>query len=367
MQKLNVKFPINSLGMGQVAMTFLKEFHRRQMDIALFPIGQPDISAYDDLTEDFKAWLQEAMNNRHKKFDKETPLVEFWHLNRASQAEHVFATRNFLLTNHETDQATPTELKICANYFDKVLFSSVYSRQVFNNYGATNADTFVTPYDDSILRARRRKASARYSFCLVGKWERRKQTDRVIRLWLEKFADDPEYSLTCLVDNPFVKSEDMNRIKQQAVMVRLDGSVRDAMPQNISFLPHLPRNSQVNDLLASHDYCLSLGTEGWGMPAFYSAALGNWPVVMNMAGQKDWADKDVAVLVNPSAMIPSEDGAFFRAGAEYNQGNFFNFSDEAFYQAIEEAKTKEFRKNNKDFLDKFSAKSCVENLFAKFV
>ena len=72
---------------------------------------------------------------------------------------------------------------------------------------------------------------------------------------------------------------------------------------------------------------------------------------MNATGYKEWATAKNSVLVEPSGKIPSADGVFFQEGAEYNQGRIFDFDEDSFIAACEEAiKRVESNKLNKEGL-----------------
>ena len=52
--KLVVDAPINSLSFGNVSVNLLREMYKKQMDIALFPMGeQADLEAFDKIDKDF--------------------------------------------------------------------------------------------------------------------------------------------------------------------------------------------------------------------------------------------------------------------------------------------------------------------------
>ena len=63
---LIVDVPINNLSFGNVGVNILRELFNRQIPISLFPRGgQKDLSAFNKLPEDFKAWIEvgAAVNN----------------------------------------------------------------------------------------------------------------------------------------------------------------------------------------------------------------------------------------------------------------------------------------------------------------
>jgi len=81
---------------------------------------------------------------------------------------------------------------------------------------------------------------------------------------------------------------------------------------------------------------------------------------------KDWANDDVAVMVNPCGKIESEDGMFFKKGQEFNQGNFFDFDEDEFIHACEEVikRVEENRVNKKglELQEKFTYSNTLDKL-----
>ena len=67
---------------------------------------------------------------------------------------------------------------------------------------------------------------------------------------------------------------------------------------------------------------------------------------------KEWANEKNSVLVNPSGKIPVYDGMFFQEGAPYNQGNIYDFNEDEFIDACEQAikRVKESRVNKEGLL-----------------
>jgi hypothetical protein len=99
-------------------------------------------------------------------------------------------------------------------------------------------------------------------FGLMGKFEKRKHTEKIIKTWIKKYGNNYNYQLTCCINNPFFKKEQM-----ESLINNLLGGTRYG---NINFLPFLPHNSQVNDFINSIDIDLGgmSGAEGWNLPSF---------------------------------------------------------------------------------------------------
>ena len=86
---------------------------------------------------------------------------------------------------------------------------------------------------------------------------------------------------------------------------------------------------------------------------------------MNATAHTDWADQDNSILINPNGTKDVYDGTFFNKGDEFNQGKIYTFSDEDFYQSIEEAinRVKKSRnENGKLIKDKFTYKKTLNNI-----
>jgi hypothetical protein len=162
----------------------------------------------------------------------------------------------------------------------------------------------------------------------MGKFEYRKNTARIIKTWLKLFGNKPEYQLSCVVNNSFL---DKNKFQVELTKI-LEGKHYN----NINFIPTLKTNSEVNDYLNSIDIDLGglSGAEGWNLPSFNATCLGKWSVVINATAHKDWATKTNSILIEPSRMKDAYDGIFFNKGNEFNQGQFFDISDEEMENAI---------------------------------
>jgi len=192
----------------------------------------------------------------------------------------------------------------------------------------------------------------------MGKFEKRKHTGRILRLWADKYGNKNEYQLSCCINNPFFDNRQMNQVVSQA----LEGK----RYSNINFLPFLKTNSDVNEYLNSIDIDLSglSGAEGWNLPAFNSTCLGKWSIVLNATSHKDWATPSNSVLVEPSDQEEIFDGAFFIKGQEFNQGTMQTFSDESFHKAVETAmeKCKSINKEGISLKDTFSYRNTIDKI-----
>ena len=145
---------------------------------------------------------------------------------------------------------------------------------------------------------------------------------------MKLFGNKPEYQLTCAITNQFLEK---SRFQNELLKI-MDGKHYN----NVNFLPYMQMNSEVNDYLNSIDIDLGglSGAEGWNLPSFNATALGKWSVVINATAHKDWATKDNSILIEPSCLKDCYDDIFFKKGQAFNQGQFFDISDEEMENAI---------------------------------
>ena len=358
-KKLIFKCPINSLSFGNVSYNFIRNLYYKNVDLALFPVNKNiSLDAFEPVDPDIKKYILESIVNRYKKLERSTTTLNLWHL---SGAELKISDKNLLYTFHETGECTQEELNISKTY-DKCLFSSSFSKYYFEKSALKNAHNIPLRFDEDFHKIDKPYLGDTIHFGLMGKWEKRKHTSRIIKLWLDKFGDNKDYQLTCCVNNSFLNKEKIIELKNEA----LGGK----QYSNINFLPWLQTNKEVNDYLNSIDIDLGglSGGEGWNLPAFNATCLGKWSIVLNHSSHKDWANKDNSILIEPSGQEPIYDNTFFLEGQEFNQGYIKTFSDEQFNKstdiAIEKVKSKTYNKEGSNLKLKFNYKNTIEQILS---
>jgi hypothetical protein len=324
---LSINCPVNSVSFGQVSVALLKELHKRQEDVKILPIGDKiDLLSQKDDVE-FSKWLDGAVKSFNKTHKREDAAFKLWHLN----GSNTFLSDNqALFTFHELDSPTESEVNIAKNN-RKVIFSSTYSTEVFKAKGV-NAHFVPLGFDTNNFEVLDKQYfdDDRVVFTLSGKFEFRKHHGKILKAWAEKFGDNNKYFLQCALFNPFLNAQNNNDL--------IARSLDHKKYFNMSFLGPMEKNSEYNDYLNSGNISIGMsGGEGWGLPEFQSVALGKHAVILNAHAYKDWANKDNAVLVEPSRKVDCIDGLFFRKGDPFNQGQMFDWDEDDFISACEEA------------------------------
>lgn len=336
MNKLIYKGAINSLSFGNVSYNMLKELHKRNMEVAFFPIGENLIfDAFDLMSDDLKNWIILSSQNRIHLADKETPTLHQWHLNGS---ENRVSKNQTLFTFYETDSPTETERSL-VNLQDTCVFGSSHAAEAFKKSGCDNVDYVPIGFDSDFHETDDNYMPDKIHFGLMGKFENRKNSSQILKNWAKKYGNNYKYQLTCCISNPFLKPEQLTQLINQSL-----GGVSYG---NINFLPHLKTNSEVNDFINAIDIDISglSGAEGWNIPAFNATALGKWSVVMNHTSHKDWANSKNSILIEPEQSVEIYDQMFFKKDGIFNQGNMNKISDEKMIESFEKAEKKSKEKN----------------------
>lgn len=259
---------------------------------------------------------------------------------------------------HELDEPTDVEINIAKS--NNTLFSSSYSVSNFRREGV-NCSFLPLAFDSYNFKQTGKKyfSDSRITFNLCGKFEKRKNHDKIIKSWIKRFKNDRTKFLQCAIYNPFINPESNNNI--------IGSILSGDKPFNTHFLPFLEKNSSYNDFLNSADIVLGMsGGEGWGLPEFTSVCLGKHSVIMNAHSYRDWASISTSCLVDPSGKSEAYDGMFFHKGQPFNQGNIFDFDEDQFINACEIAVLKvEAGKNNSngtELKDRFSKEKMLESI-----
>jgi glycosyltransferase involved in cell wall biosynthesis len=323
--RLLVNAPINGLSFGNVSVNILRELFKKNIDLVFFPIGdKAEMDAYDKIDPDFVKYLQSATNDRYSKISKDIPSLKLWHV---FGSETRYSKNQSLFTFHEVSEVTSIE-KNLLKLQDNIFVSSNYTKNIFNLNGLDNVTHVPLGFDNDFQITNKIYLQDKIHFGILGKFENRKNTARIIKSWLKLFGNKPEYQLSCAITNPFL---DKARFQNELLKV-LEGKNYN----NLNFVPYMQTNSEVNDYLNSIDIDLGglSGAEGWNLPSFNATALGKWSVVINATAHKDWATKDNSILIEPSSLKDCYDDIFFKKGQSFNQGQFFDISDQEMDDAI---------------------------------
>jgi hypothetical protein len=360
--KLLVSAPINSLSFGNVSVNILRSLFKKNVNLSFFPIGdKTDLSSFNNIEKDFISYLQESTDKRYDKIEKDIPSIKLWHI---FGSENRYVKNQSLFTFHEVSQLTEIEKKLLSLQ-ENIFVTSNYTKRIFDLNGVENVHYVPLGFDADFHLTGKTYLPDKIHFGLMGKFEARKNTARIIKTWLKLFGNNSKYQLSCAITNPFFDKA----VFQNEILKILDGKNYN----NINFVPYMQTNSEVNDFLNAIDIDLGglSGGEGWNLPSFNATALGKWSVVLNATAHKDWATENNCILIQPSSLKDCYDNIFFKKGAQFNQGQFFDISDEemeaAILKSVSYAKTpnEEGVKLQKEFTYDKTVENILSVIFAQ--
>lgn len=323
----SVNVPINSVSFGQSSIAILREMYKLGLNPNIFPIGgSVDLSTQKE-DGDFNNWLINNIKKAHRSHKRNVPVLKLWHLNSSLES---ISNKQVLLTFLETDSPTPEEVNVVKNNY-KVIFTNNYIKNIFTEEnGCNNVVKIPLGFDSFNFKVLNKQyfTDGRISFNLLGKFELRKRHDRIIKAWVKKYGNNPKYFLNCALWNHFMSPEEQHQNYAQVLEGKRVG--------NVQFLGWMPNNSLYNDYLNSGDIVIGMsGAEGFDLGVFHSIALGKHGVVLNAHAYKEYATSKNSILVNPMGKEPCYDNRFFRQGDQWNQGNFYSFSEEDFLNSCD--------------------------------
>jgi hypothetical protein len=323
--------PVNAVSFGQVSYNLLYELYTRGESPYIFvKDGNAQLNSFIH-DEDFGSWLRSRMEASLASYDRDIPSVKLWHISGLLESYSAHASA---FTFHETDRVTPFE-RCALSAQEKVFVSSSFTKKTFNRAGLENIVLCPLGFDSRHFKKLPDQEFEGITFGIRGKLEARKNTLRIIKLWADKYGNNWDYKLDCSIFNPFLKPEDQDALIEKT----LGGKI----PANINFLPMQVKNEDYNKCLNAVDIDLTgmSGCEGYNLPLFQSLCLGKWAVVLDAHVHRDYATKENSVLVKiKDEKVLAHDGLFFHSGQNYNQGRWFDFHDEDFISAMEQAEGK---------------------------
>ena len=364
MSSVAFNVPINSVSFGQISTLLLKTYHKKVLagedlpELKLFPLGGQVDLVSQDKDDLFDLWLQKRTTDALETHSRNDPCFRLWHLFNSIESH---SKEQVLLSFYELDSPTKAEINVAKN--NKTFFTSKYTCDVFRSAGA-ECDHIPLAFDDLNFKTVTKDyfTDDRIVFSLVGKMEKRKRHDKILSAWAKKYGDNKKFALHCALYNQFLSPEQNN------------GFIHDALGGkkyfNINFLNYMAENSVYNDFLNSAHIVIGMsGGEGWGLREFHSTAIGKHSIILNAHGYKEWANEDNSILVNPSGKIGSEDGIFFHKGRNHNQGQIFDFDEDDFISACEEAvkrvKSNPVNKEGLKLQKGFTKEKLLDNILSK--
>ena len=115
-----IECPINTVSLGQVSISILREFYKKKLEPSIFPISNVDLSSCTK-DEDFDKWLNKCINSAQSKHNRDMPSLRLWHISGSLSS---YSKEQTLFTFYELDSPTETEIHIAKNNKNIITSSS---------------------------------------------------------------------------------------------------------------------------------------------------------------------------------------------------------------------------------------------------
>ena len=191
---------INNLGYGCHANNLVKALIEKGQEINHTLIGEPQLDPF------FELYIKEAAKNKDK-FDIKNPSLYIFHDELSNQA---CGTPLFTYSIFETSQLKQQSLNMLENGpTNVVLTTTVQHKQYLLNQKITKPIEVVHEGIDETLfntiPVDKYIDTKKFTYITVGKREERKNTDLLIRLFIN-IMKDKEVALICHTFNPFINN-----------------------------------------------------------------------------------------------------------------------------------------------------------------
>lgn len=305
---LNIISPINQLGYGITGLNIVK-YLSKITDVALFPIGQPQVTTGEDADIINKC----ITNSRLPDFN--APCIRIWHQHDMSQFVGNGTKIGFPI--FELDKFSDVE-KHHLSHLDKIFVCSTWAKNIIlQNITIKEENVIVIPLgvDSSIFNKSPQSTSSSTIFFNCGKWEVRKGHDVLVKIFNDTFNKEDDVQLWLMCENPFLSEEEAKKWNNAYYQSKLGTKIR--------IIPRLSTQKEVYSIMSKIDCGIFPSrAEGWNLELLELMSCGKHVIATNYSAHTEFCNNKNALLVDISETEPAYDGKWF-----FKQGNWAKLSD----------------------------------------
>ena len=305
--KLNLQAPINQLGYGVAGLNILKALYEEEVEVSLFPIGQPQVTNEED------AYAVRRGMRLAQTFDPQAPCVKIWHQNQ--MAERIGSGKFIGFPIFELDTFNDLEkhhLRSC----DKLMVCSQWAKDVvmgpyFNTGGESRVHVVPLGVDAELFPPAPVRQDDKTIFFNCGKWEIRKGHDILINAFKKVAEEDENVELWMMCTNPF------NSPEEDAKWHQLYNHPK------VKLIPRAETQAEVYNVM-SHVDCGVFPSrgEGWNLELLEMMAAGKHVLATEYSAHTEFCNEENSYLLPISDVEPAFDNKWF-----FGQGNWAKIDD----------------------------------------
>lgn len=252
--------------------------------------------------------LEQGLKSNIKKADFNNPSFIFWYPNTYEDIIGISPkTIGYYIFEYTK---IPNDWIKQINKLDLICTASDWGKSVLINNGVNIRVEVIrggvnsSVYNTSIRNIWNKETP--FVFGNIGKFENRKNTELLVKTFIDTFGDNKDVKLLLSIDNQHLP------ISPQQYLENKYGKFK-----NIEYIHHIPDIK----LFYKKIHCAVFPTnaEGIGLPITETMACGIPTIVSNNSGISEYANHDNAILLNNLSEIPVFDPVFFPRSGEFGE------------------------------------------------
>ena len=312
--KLNLQAPINQLGYGVAGINILKALQAEEVEVSLFPIGQPQVTNQTD-ADAVRKGLETA-----QMFDSQAPCVKIWHQNQMAErigsgkfiGFPIFELDTFNeLEKHHLNSCD--ELMVCSKWAKQVCLDQLHMSPNGHIYLDADAQVHVVPLgvDAELFPPAPARQDDKTIFFNCGKWEIRKGHNILIKAFEKVLEHGENAELWMMCTNPFNSEEENNKWHELYNHPK------------VKLIPRMETQQEVYNIMSQVDCGVfpSRG-EGWNLELLEMMAAGKHVVATEYSAHTEFCTEENSYLLPISDIEPAFDNKWF-----FGQGNWAKIDD----------------------------------------
>ena len=295
---INIITPINQLGYGIAGLNIAKAINDT-VDVALWPIGQPEVTTRED------ADIVSSMIKRSRMPDFDAPCIRIWHQHDMSQ--FVGRGEQIGFPIFELDKFNDIE-KHHLSALDKILVCSGWARQVIlENIDIKEENVFVVPLgvDRNVFKPKDKTGEeSKTIFFNCGKWEIRKGHDVLVQAFNKSFTEEDNVELWMMCENPFFSEREQQEW--------IDLYKTSKLGEKIVLIGRVENQEQVYNIMSESDCGIFPSrAEGWNLELLEMMSCGKQVIATNYSAHTEFCDTNNCFLIEPNETELAYDGKWF--------------------------------------------------------
>lgn len=313
--KLNIIGPINTLGYGIHTSNMINSLVNNNVEVSAVAIDGNNNSYYDNVNKSLSI-----------EVDHSNPSLFIYYVDRIKYHD---TKNNYNFVIFETDKINDNTISKINEFVSVVLTTTQEHKDILIKHGVVkpvhvvhegvNSEIFNYELTDRLINTNK------YTYLLLGKYEKRKNTNLVISAFIEKMQYE-NVALICHTYNHDIARKTNDEFKKwyKIDLTTLGYNIIEETNYYIKFSntysdiyltkPILEIN-QMKSLYQSANIGISYSSaEGWGLPEMEMMACGKPVIISNVIGHKEYI-KDLPVfrelIIEPVGSELAIDGFYF--------------------------------------------------------